>query len=125
MSSSDIAEEIRNAFPGTEEIVIQYLSGYLVDDAGEDEDILHVARKILASVTGDCSDALENLILKLGKLLGDQMRARAVSKGGPKLLKLDKAMDMSKNSTSSTIALSETVDLESVNKGKCVYMLFC
>jgi hypothetical protein len=35
-------------------------------------------------------------------------------------LKLDKVMDMSKGAMSNTIALSEGVDLESINKGKCV-----
>ncbi|KAI0297540.1 P-loop containing nucleoside triphosphate hydrolase protein [Multifurca ochricompacta] len=39
-SSYDIAEKIREFLPGTEEILVQYLSGYLVDDASEDEDIL-------------------------------------------------------------------------------------
>ena len=43
MSSEDIAEEIRASFPGTEEVIVQYLAGYLIDDAGEEEDVLQVA----------------------------------------------------------------------------------
>jgi len=120
MSSEDIAEEIRTSFPGTEEIIVQYLSGYLVDDAGEDEDVLQVARTILESLAGDRDDVLEKLMLRLGDLLEDQLNARLTSRSGPKLLKLDKVMDMSKGAMSNTIALSEGVDLESINKGKCV-----
>ena len=127
MSSEDIAEEIRTSFPGTEEIIVQYLAGYLVDDAGEDEDVLGVTRGFLESLAGDRVDALEELVLKLGNLLADQLNARLMAKPGPKLLKLDKVMDMSKGAMSNTIALSEGVDLESINKAKCgdVHSVFC
>ena len=42
VSSEDVTEEIRSTLPGTEEIIVQYLSGYLLvlDDAAEDEDVL-------------------------------------------------------------------------------------
>lgn len=118
MSSEDIAEEIRTSFPGTEEVIVQYLAGYLVDDAGEEEDVLQVAHDILASIAGDREDVLEKLMLKLGDLLEEQLNVRLKSRLGPKLMKLDKVMDMSKSQISSTIALSEGVDLESINKGK-------
>ncbi|KAL0945574.1 hypothetical protein HGRIS_014734 [Hohenbuehelia grisea] len=118
MSSEDIAEEIRTSFPGTEEVIIQYLSGYLVDDAGEEEDVLQVSRTLLESLAGDRSDVLEKLMTRLGDLLEDQLKARLKSRAGPKLLKLDKVMDMSRSGLSSTIALGEGVDLESINKGK-------
>ncbi|KAF8887724.1 P-loop containing nucleoside triphosphate hydrolase protein [Infundibulicybe gibba] len=114
----DIAEEIRESFPGTEEVIIQYLSGYLVDDAGEEEDVMQVAHDMLKSLAGDRDDVLEKLMLKLGDLLEDQLNARLKARAGPKLLKLDKVMDMSKTQMSNTIALSEGVDLESINKGK-------
>lgn len=120
MSSEDIAEEIRTSFPGTEEVIVQYLAGYLVDDAGEEEDVLQVAHDILASVAGDREDVLEKLMLKLGDLLEEQLNVRLRSRSNPKLMKLDKVMDMSKSQISSTIALSEGVDLESINKGKWV-----
>ncbi|KAJ7171742.1 P-loop containing nucleoside triphosphate hydrolase protein [Mycena crocata] len=118
MSSEDIAEEIRDSFPGTEEVIVQYLAGYLVDDAGEEEDVLQVAREILESVAGDRDDVLEKLMLRLGDLLEDQLNERMKNRAGPKLHKLDKVMDMSKAQMSNTIALSEGVDLESINKGK-------
>ncbi|KAJ7480075.1 P-loop containing nucleoside triphosphate hydrolase protein [Mycena galericulata] len=118
MSSEDIAEEIRESFPGTEEVIVQYLAGYLVDDAGEEEDVLRVARDILESVAGDRDDVLEKLMLRLGDLLEDQLNERLKNRAGPKLHKLDKVMDMSKGQMSNTIALSEGVDLESINKGK-------
>ncbi|KAF8807620.1 hypothetical protein BYT27DRAFT_7189694 [Phlegmacium glaucopus] len=118
MSSEDIAEEIRTSFPGTEEVIVQYLGGYLVDDAGEEEDVLQVAHDILKSVAGDRNDILEKLMLKLGDTLEDQLNSRLKNKSRPKLQKLDKVMDMSKSHLSNTIALSEGVDLESINKGK-------
>jgi ATP-binding cassette subfamily F protein 3 len=124
MSSADIAEELRISFPGTDEIVVQYLSGYLVDDAGEDEDVLQVARMFLESVAQDRSETLEKLMLKLADLLEDRLNTRLKNKAGPELLKLDKVMDMSMNSMSSTIALSGGVDLESINKGKFVESFF-
>ena len=128
MSSEDIAEEIRTSFPGTEEVIVQYLAGYLIDDAGEEDDILQVAHDILASVAGDKEDILEKLMLKLGDLLEEQLNVRLKSRSGPKLMKLDKVMDMSKTQISSTIGLSEGVDLESINKGKWVFFfsrVFC
>lgn len=122
MSSEDIAEEIRNTLPGTEEIIVQYLAGYLVDDAGEDEDVLLVAREILASVARGKEDALQRLMTRLGDLMEDTLRAREAKKAsasGSTLVKLDKAVEMSKTGAmSGTIALSEGVDLESINKGK-------
>ncbi|KIM47987.1 hypothetical protein M413DRAFT_439681 [Hebeloma cylindrosporum] len=118
MSSEDIAEEIRTSFPGTEEVIVQYLAGYLIDDAGEEEDVLYVAQEFLKSVAGDNDAILEKLMLRLGDLLEDQLNTRLKNKSRPKLQKLDKVMDMSKSHLSNTIALSEGVDLESINKGK-------
>ncbi|KAG6814412.1 hypothetical protein H0H92_007415 [Tricholoma furcatifolium] len=118
MSSEDIAEEIRTSFPGTEEVIVQYLAGYLVDDAAEEEEVLQVSQHILASLAGDRVDVLAKLMSTLGDLLADQLNARLKKRSGPKLMKLEKVMDMSKAQISSTIALSEGVDLESINKGK-------
>ncbi|KAJ7239013.1 P-loop containing nucleoside triphosphate hydrolase protein [Mycena haematopus] len=118
MSSEDIAEEIRESFPGTEEVIVQYLAGYLVDDAGEEEDVLQVAHEILKSLAGNRDDVLEKLMLRLGDLLEDRLNERLKNRAGPKLHKLDRVMDMSKAQMSNTIALSEGVDLESINKGK-------
>lgn len=118
MSSEDIAEEIRSSFPGTEEVIVQYLAGYLVDDAGEEEDVLNVAQEILKSVAGNRDDLLEKLMVRLGDILEEQLSTRLKNKSRPKLQKLDKVMDMSKSHLSNTLVLSEGVDLESINKGK-------
>jgi ATP-binding cassette, subfamily F, member 3 len=124
MSSYDIAERIRESLPGTEEILVQYLSGYLVDDASEDEDVLHVARYMLESVAADKPDVLEQLMGALRTLLHDQLIRREQARSGPKLQRLDKVLDMSQaGAMSNTIAFSEGVDLESINKGKCVNYL--
>ena len=121
MPAYDIAEEIRAALPGTEEIIVQYLSGYLVDDAGEDEDVLNIAEQILHSVAGpEKAKEVEGVMGKLNLLLADQLATRQNKKAQPKLQKLDKIMDMSKSLVSNTLAFSEGVDLESINKGKCV-----
>ncbi|KAF7310427.1 Protein gcn20 [Mycena chlorophos] len=116
-SSEDIAEEIRQTFPG-EEVIVQYLAGYLVDDAGEEEDVLQVARQILESLAGGRADVLEKLMLRLAEMLEPTLRERLKNSSGPKLHKLDKVMDMSKTTMSTTIAFTEGVDLESINKGK-------
>jgi ATP-binding cassette subfamily F protein 3 len=121
MSSYDIAEQIREFLPGTEEILVQYLSGYLVDEASEDEDILQVARYVLESVAMDKPDVLEHLMTALSALLQDQLTRREKAQSVPKLQRLDKVLDMSKaGAMSNTIAFAEGVDLESINKGKCV-----
>ncbi|KAG2023228.1 multidrug resistance protein 1 [Coprinopsis cinerea AmutBmut pab1-1] len=119
MSEQEIAEEIRIAFPGTEEIIVQYLAGYLIDDAGEDEDVLQIGREILHSVAGDEKrQQLDALMQKLESMLEDQLKVRQKSRNQPKLQKLDKVMDMSKTALSKTLVLNDAVDLESINKGK-------
>ena len=120
MLSDDIAVDIREYFPDAEDVIVQYLSGYLIDDAGEEEDVLQIATDILRSLAGDKLEALEKLMRSLSDRLKEQLSARIKHKTEPKLLKLDKVMDMSKTQMSNTIALSEGVDLESINKGKWV-----
>ncbi|KAI0706217.1 P-loop containing nucleoside triphosphate hydrolase protein [Cytidiella melzeri] len=126
---SDIAEEIRSALPGTDEIIVQYLSGYLMDldDAAEDEDVLQVTRTILDSAAPSSSRSngdgqLDKLMDKLGRMLEEPLQKRAErNKAGTTngLVRLDKVMDLSKTAVmSNTIALGEGVDLESINKGK-------
>lgn len=129
VSSEDIAEDIRDALPGTEEIVIQYLSGYLLDldDAADDEDVLQVTRDILDSAIGSSSSHakkgdLDRLVQRLADLLKEPLTRREEKNragNGPSLIRLDKVMDLSKtNVMSNTIAFTEGVDLESINKGK-------
>jgi len=81
MSSLDIAEEIRSTLPGTEEIVVQYLSGYLVDDAAEDEDMLQVARYMLESVAVGKPQTVDKLMERLVSLLQDQLHANGTRPG--------------------------------------------
>lgn len=119
MTSLEIAEEIRSIFPGTEELIVQYLSGYLVDDAGEEEDVLLVANDLLSSLGRDRPDDVQKLMARLRDLLADQLATRARNGARPRLMKLDKVVDLSKvGAVSSTIGLGEGVDLESINKGK-------
>lgn len=120
VTPEDIAEEIRTRLPGTEEIVVQYLAGYLLDDAGEDEDVLQIARLILQSVAGPKTNDLETLMTKLADMLSDLLTVRASQVGrGTGLTKLDRAMEIGKTAAmSGTIAMSQGVDLESINKGK-------
>lgn len=128
VSAEDIAEDIRDALPGTEEIVIQYLSGYLLDldDAAEDEDVLQVTRDILDSAIGSSSSQakrgdLDRLVQRLADLLEEPLTRRDENNRagtGSGLIRLDKVMDLSKTNMSNTIAFTEGVDLESINKGK-------
>jgi ATP-binding cassette, subfamily F, member 3 len=127
-SAEDIAEAIREELPGTEEIIVQYLSGYLLDldDAAEDEDVLQVTRTILESATPSSSRSsqdvqLDKLLNKLGKMLEKPLNRRAEKNRAGKangLVRLDKVVDLSKGAMSNTIAFGEGVDLESINKGK-------
>ncbi len=97
-SSYDIAEKIRESLrvPGTEGILVQYLSGYLVDDSSDDEDILQVKCYIPESLALDKSDVLE-------KLMAPLTTAHSVTL------------------TESAGTFSEGVDLGPINEGKCVY----
>ena len=128
VTAEDIGEAIREELPGTEEIIVQYLSGYLLDldDAAEDEDVLQVTRTILESATPSSSktnrDAqLDKLMQRLGQMLEEPLNRRAEKNRAGKangLVRLDKVVDLSKAAISSTIAFGEGVDLESINKGK-------
>lgn len=119
MSSGDIAYEIRSKLPRTEDIVVDYLSGYLVDEASEDEDVLLITRNMLESFARDRPGLLEELMEKLAKILEVRLQGRLETRG-PKNTKLDKAIDMSKGAMSNTITFAGGVDLESINKSKCV-----
>lgn len=117
---NSVAEEIRTALPGTEDILVEYIAGYILDDASEEEDVLDIARLILESPARGREAALENLLARLSKVIDAKRSASAVSRG-PKLQRLDKVMEMSKTgSLSTTITFSEGVDLESINKSKWV-----
>ncbi|KAF9808804.1 hypothetical protein IEO21_07732 [Rhodonia placenta] len=129
VSSEDIAEEIRESLPGTEEIVVQYVSGYLteLDDSAEDEDVLQITRDILESAIPSSSRKgqhvqLEKVMKALSRMLEEPLSKRDEKNRAGRtngLVRLDKVMHMSKTGVmSSTIAFAEGVDLESINKGK-------
>ena len=121
MSSYNITEQNHKTLPGTEETLVQYLSGCLVNEASEDEDILQVTSYMLEFVAVDKPDVLEHPMAALSALLQDQLTRRENTQTCPKLQRLDKVFDMSKAcSMSNTIALLEGVDLGSINKGKCI-----
>lgn len=113
-----IAQDIRSALPGTEEILVTYLAGYVVDGAAEEEDTLLITRQILESSAEGREDALERLLSRLSSILEARRNAGAFFKA-PKLQRLDRALDMSRTGAlSSTIQFAEGVDLESINKTK-------
>ncbi|KAI6011668.1 P-loop containing nucleoside triphosphate hydrolase protein [Pisolithus microcarpus] len=119
MSTQEIAKEILSVFPDAEEPIVKYLSGYLVDDAGAEEDVLQVTNDILDSLGMGRPKDVQRLMARLRDLLSDQLAARAKNSTRPKLMKLDKVVDLSKaGAISNTIALGEGVDLESINKAK-------
>jgi ATP-binding cassette subfamily F protein 3 len=103
MSSYDIAEQIRESLPGTEEILVQYLSGYLVDEASKDEDILQVARYMLESVVMDKPDVLELLMAALSVLLQDKLTQRERFQSNSEMQRLNKEFDMSKAGASDVL----------------------
>ena len=118
MSSIDVAHEIRSYLPETEDIIVDYLSGYLVDDASQDEDVIQVTRNMLESFARDRVDKLEELTKRLSQILEARINT-GYRENGPRLLKLDKVLRMGKTGAmSNTIAFTEGVDLESINKSK-------
>ncbi|KAG9104507.1 hypothetical protein FRC06_001888 [Ceratobasidium sp. 370] len=114
----DIADEIRELVPKAEEILVEYLAGY-VEDADEDEDIVSVTRAFLESpAEGGDEAGLETLLTKIERYLEEKRIADGKARQ-PTLTRLDKVVDMSQApAMSSTIAMSEGVDLSSINKGK-------
>lgn len=119
MSALDVAREIRAKLPGTEELIVDYLSNYLVDEASADEDSFQVTRNMLESFAESRPGALDELLATLGKMLASQLSQVAASqaRSGPR--KLERAMEMGKTGAmSNTLAFAEGVDLESINKSK-------
>ncbi|CAE6441061.1 unnamed protein product [Rhizoctonia solani] len=114
----DVAEEIRELVPKAEEVLVEYLAGY-VEDADEDEDIVAVTRSFLESpAEGGHEAGLEKLLTKIERYLEEKRIADGKARQA-KLTRLDKVVDMSQAAAmSNTIAMSEGVDLSSINKGK-------
>jgi len=117
--SAAIAYEIRNAIPVADDVLVEYLAGLIDEASTTEDDVLQVTRDILESPAEDDPAALDNLIKRLAIIVTAKQQASAAN--GPRITKLDKILDMSKTgSLSSTIQFSDGVDLESINKSKCV-----
>ena len=87
-----------------------------MDDASEEEDVLQITRNMLESFAYDTPSALDELLVKLGKLLEARLSAKGKA-AGPR--KLEKALQMGKTGAmSNTLAFSGGVDLASINKSK-------
>src|SRR5258706_1473192 len=117
----DIGDEIRSVFPDTDETIIDYVSGYIeyaVEDDTE-EVVLGFGRQLLESFTRGHESALDALLAKLENYLEEVMKSKPKSQG-PQRTRLDRVLDMSKTAMSNTLTLTEGVDLESINKSKCV-----
>ena len=119
----DIGDEIRSVFPDTDETIVDYVSGYIeyaVEDDTE-EDIVGVVRELLESFTRGHESALDALLAKLENYLEEVMKSKPKGRG-PQRTRLDRVLDMSKTAMSNTLTLTEGVDLESINKSKCVLL---
>ncbi|KAG8801063.1 hypothetical protein FRB91_010051 [Serendipita sp. 411] len=113
----DFGEEVRENLPDIDETVLEYIDGYVNDEDSLDEDIPAVVRELLGSFARSKEAVLEELLKKLEAFLEEKYKDKSRN-NAPKLTRLDRVMDMSKSGMSNTIALSEGVDLESINKSK-------
>lgn len=119
----DFGEQIRDKLPDVDETVVEYVDGYVNDDDSLDEDIPAVVHELLESFARGKEGILEELLRSLNIHL-EQKYKEQPRNNAPKLTRLDRVMDMSKSGMSKTIALSEGVDLESINKSKYVPSLY-
>lgn len=103
--------------PDIDETVLDYIDGYVNDEDSLDEDMRTVVYQLLESFARSRPNVLEELLKTLDGLLEQKYKDKPRS-NAPKLTRLDRVMEMSKSSMSKTIALSEGVDLESINKSK-------
>jgi ATP-binding cassette subfamily F protein 3 len=112
----DVANDIRSALPNTDEIVVQYLNGLFEEPDEEYDSIMDLTQRMLESFADSDKTPLNELLEQLGTLLTKQLAAReAVQR--PTLTKLDRIMEMNK-SLSTTRAMTDGVDLSTINKGK-------
>jgi len=113
----DFGELIRENLPDIDETVLDYVDGYVNDDDSLDEDIPAVVHELLESFARGKEGILEELLSSLNIHLEQKYKDNPRN-NAPKLMRLDRVMDMSKSGMSKTIALAEGVDLESINKSK-------
>ncbi|CAG7847924.1 Uncharacterized ABC transporter ATP-binding protein C29A3.09c [Serendipita indica DSM 11827] len=113
----EFADQVRERLPDIDETVLDYIDGYVNDEDSLDEDMRTVVYQLLESFARSRPNVLEELLKTLDGLLEQKYKDKPRS-NAPKLTRLDRVMEMSKSSMSKTIALSEGVDLESINKSK-------
>lgn len=113
----DFGEEVRSKLPDIDDTVLDYVDGYVNDEDSLDEDVPAVVQELLESFARGTPGVLEELLGKLDIFLEQKYKDKPRS-NGPKLTRLDRVMDMSKSGMSRTIALTEGVDLESIQKSK-------
>jgi ATP-binding cassette, subfamily F, member 3 len=116
-SIMNFGELIREKLPDIDETVLDYVDGYVNDDDSLDEDIPAVVNELLESFARGKEGVLEELLSSLNIHLEQKYKDNPRN-NAPKLMRLDRVMDMSKSGMSKTIALAEGVDLESINKSK-------
>jgi ATP-binding cassette, subfamily F, member 3 len=79
--------------------------------------VLQIAENILRSAARGRDEAVSEVMSRLQAMTRNVLEAGARA-NGPRLTKLEHVMDMSKAAMSSTIAFTDGVDLESINKSK-------
>lgn len=117
--SFQVADAIRETLPDTDELVVEYLAGYLTDSDLEERDVLtKLALPMLASASTRASqnkELLDQLVEKLTPFL-PKFDINNPSQSEP--AKLENAFSMrSADAMSKTVALEGSVDLESATKG--------
>ncbi|EOR04146.1 hypothetical protein J056_002224 [Wallemia ichthyophaga EXF-994] len=115
--SFQVADSIREILPDTDELVVEYLAGYLTDEDVEESDILHsLALPMLASASVKATHD-RSLLEQLEKMLQPLLPHReSLQPSEP--AKLENAFSMrAADSMSKTVALEGSVDLESATKG--------
>lgn len=114
----DYGDEVRSRLPDIDDTVLEYVDGYVNDEDNLDEDIPAVVGELLESFARGKPGVLEELLKNLDIFLEQRYKDKPRNSSAPKLTRLDRVMEMSKSGMSKTIALSEGVDLESIQKTK-------
>lgn len=116
----ELSSFIRTHLPNTDEIVTDYLAGYILDPSTPPNDALPLARAFLDSFAPSrTAPELETVLAHLEEILTERAASEASSSSG-EMRRLDKVMSMRQGSAMSrTLALGAAgVDLESINKSK-------
>ncbi|KAL1406372.1 hypothetical protein Q8F55_008071 [Vanrija albida] len=112
-----IASDIRKTFPQTDEVVVDYIEGLVEDEDEEVDDIVEMTRGMLQGGPSSSNNkSLDDFMDRLIKYLESQSSKRV--RRATTATRLDKTVDMRSQKMSATIAMSGTVDLDSVNKGQ-------